>query len=158
MADAPLALPAPRHLHAAARAQGVEQMLRQVDAMDGQQIDPLHRKPLKAEAELGLKGGGILLGGHLGLEDAAGIGALAQQPAQLTFGAAVMAGSLNVVQPLGPGLIQGRGQIGLALCADLVAGKVCPALLKPHAPHGEHRHGQLGAAEATGGNGPRPMD
>ena len=63
-----------------------------------------------------------------------------------------MAGRFDVVQAAGYGPLQGAPQVGLALRGDLVGRQVTPALLKAHAPQGQQRHGQLGAAEAAGGN------
>jgi hypothetical protein len=73
-ADAPFRLPAPCHLQASARPQGLLEMLRQVDAMDGQQIESLHPQPLQAQPQLRLKGLAIRLRRHLALHDALRIG------------------------------------------------------------------------------------
>ena len=156
--DPPLVLPAPGHLQAATGAQGLVQVLGLVDAMDRQQVDPakgaraIEPKPLETEAEFGFKTDRILLGRQLGLEQAIGIGALGQQPAELALGGAVVAGRFNVVQAACHGSLQGAPQVGLAVWADLVRWQVAPAVLKAHAPQGQQRHGQLGAAEAAGGN------
>ena len=84
-ADAPIPLPAPRHLHAAPRFEGGLQLLGKVDAMDRQTIHPIHGEALKAQRQLRLKGRRIVLGRDLGLQDPLGIGDLGQQPAKLAF-------------------------------------------------------------------------
>lgn len=62
MADAAPLLPAAHHLQAAARAQALLQVFRQVEAMEGEQIKPLHPQPLEAERQFRLEGGRIRLG------------------------------------------------------------------------------------------------
>ena len=146
---AALRLPAPHHLQTAIGPQRLLEMLRQVEAMDGQQINPLHPKPLKAQAQFGLKGRGIGLGRHLGLQDAAGIGHLGQQPAQLALGAAVVPRGFHMPKSRVHRRLQGGAQVGLALSADLIGRQIIPALLKAHSPQGEHGHRQLRAAEAA---------
>jgi hypothetical protein len=74
-----------------------------VDAVDREQVDPargtraIEPEPLKTETEFGFKAKRILLGRQLGQEQALGIGALRQLPAQLPLGGAVMAGRFDVV-------------------------------------------------------------
>ncbi len=159
VADAALGLPAPGHLQAASRPQGLLEVLRQVEAVDGEQIQPplppRHRvaepQPLEAQLQLPLEGRRIGVGRHLALQDAAGIGQLGQQPAQLTLGAAVVAGGFDVVEARRQRLLEGGAQLGLLLGADLLGRQILPALLEAHPPQGENGHGQPGAAETPGG-------
>ncbi len=117
---AALRLPAPHHLQTAPRPQRLLEMLRQVEAMDGEQINPLHPQPFKAQAQFGFKSCGILLGRHLGLQDAAGIGHLGQQPAQLALGAAVVPRGFHMPKSRVHRRFQGGAQVGLALGADVI--------------------------------------
>ena len=98
MADASIGLPATHHLHASAGTKGLLQMLRQVDAVNGQQVQTLTAKPLKAEGQLGLEGIRILPRRHLALQDPCRVWRCGKSPAQLALGAAVVTSGLNVMQ------------------------------------------------------------
>ena len=82
-ADAALGLPTACHLQAASGAQGLFNVLRQIESVDRQQVDPLHSQPLETQLQFGLEGGAVRLGRHLGLQDAPWIGHLGQQRTQL---------------------------------------------------------------------------
>ena len=150
--DAALLLPAPGAIQAAPGPQGLLQPLRGVDAMDRQQVHPLQPQSLEAAAQGGLESLRIRAGLHLGLQDPLGIRNLGQQQAQLAFRTAVSVGGFDVVHPGGHRRLQDRPQIGLALGRDRLLRHIAPALLKPHATEGEHRHRQTGAAETAGGD------
>ena len=98
MADAAGLLPAPHHSQTATGAQGLVKVFAQVDAVDRQQIEAVHSQPAEAGLKLRLEGAGVLVGGHLALQDATWVVALIEKPAQLPLRGAVVAGGLDVVQ------------------------------------------------------------
>ena len=65
--DPPIGLPAPDNIHAARRPERLLQMFRQVDAMDGQEIDSWV-EPLEVQLEIRLKISGVGAGRHLALK------------------------------------------------------------------------------------------
>jgi len=134
MTDAVLQLPAPDHIKATARPDGPMQVLRQIDAVDCQQINALDTKPFKAELKLVLKGGWILPGWHFGLQDPHRVGSPGECPADLTLGTAVMPSRLEVVQTLARCGLDGGFQGLLRHGGDRVSREISPALLKTHAP------------------------
>ena len=73
MADSSFGLPTTNNIHAATRPQGLIQMLRQVDAMDPQQIKAAAVEPLEAQVQLSLESIGIFTGRNLALQDSTGI-------------------------------------------------------------------------------------
>ena len=98
MADASIGLPATHHLHASAGTKGLLQMLWQVDAVNGQQVETLTTKPLEAEGQFGLESIRILPWWHLALQDPFGVWRCGNSPAQLALGAAVVTSGLNVMK------------------------------------------------------------
>ena len=150
-ADAALGLPTARHLQAASGAQGLFNVLGQIESVDRQQVDPLHCQALETQLQFGLKGGAVRLGRNLGLQDAPGIRHLGQQRTQLPLRGAVMARGFDVMEAAGHRLLQRGAQVGLAVLGDLGGGQIAPALLETHATQGEHGHRQVGATEAADG-------
>ena len=100
MADSSIGLPATDNIHTATWPQCLIKMLRQVDAMDPQKIKTAAVEPFKAQPQLSLENIRILSGRNLALQDASGVFTARQSPAQLTFGAAVVAGGFHMMKTL----------------------------------------------------------
>ena len=139
MTDAVLALPAAHHLQTSTGTHRPIQMLWQVDAVDGEQIEPCPPQSGNAQLQFLLEGSWILSGRHLGLQDAFGIFRLRQCPADLAFRAAVMASCLHMVKTACHGPLQGGLHRLLGLWRDRLRRQVCPALLKTHPSQRQNR-------------------
>ena len=150
MTDASIDLPSTDHVHAAPGTQGLLQMLRQVDAVNGQQIQALTAEPLEAEGQLILKGIRVLPRWHLALQDPRRVRRCCDGPPQLPLRAAVVTGCLDVMKTKVRGALQRGLQVGLGIRRDLVCRQVSPALLKTHPTERQHRNGQLRATETAG--------
>ena len=132
MTDASIDLPSTDHVHAAPGTQGLLQMLRQVDAVNGQQIQALTAEPLEAEGQLILKGIRVLPRWHLALQDPRRVRRCCDGPPQLPLRAAVVTGGLDVMKTQIRGALQCGLQVGLGIRRDFVCRQVTPALLKAH--------------------------
>ena len=140
MADQAPLLVSPHHLETAPGPQGGLEVLRQIDAVDAEQVEAgrtaraANPEPPQTALQLGLEGGGIMLGRHFGLKDPIGIRHLAQQPTQLPLRCAVVPCRLKVVKPSSHSGLKGGAQLILAGRGDLIGAQIAPALLKTHAP------------------------
>ena len=132
MTDASIGLPSTDHVHAAPGTQGLLQMLGQVDAVNGQQIQTLAAEPLKTEGQLILEGIRVLPRWHLALQDPRRVRRCCDGPPQLPLGAAVVTGCLDVMKTKVRGALQRGLQVGLGIRRDLICRQVSPALLKTH--------------------------
>ena len=153
MANAAFCLPTANHLQASARAEGLVEVLLEVDAVNRQQIQPpspRQAQALKTGLQFGLKHPRVGIGRHLGLHDPLRIAHLLQQRAQLALGGAVVTGGFDVVKTSCHRFLQGGPQVGLTLRRDRIGREITPALLKAHPAQRQHRHGQARAAKTAG--------
>ena len=149
--DPPIGLPAPDNIHAARRPERLLQMFRQVDAMDGQEIESLAVEPLESQLELRLKISGIGAGRHLALKQTMVIATSRQGPAKLPLGTAVMTRGFDMMKTPVNGSLERCLQIDLRFSGDLPGGEVGPTLLEAHPPQGEQRNLQFCSAESARG-------